>query len=122
MQLRPLVGMHKQLYRLLILSVVRATLDYIAHESQIYQLRRQPLSVNHLQALLGRLQARNQGIEPNHFNHMDHQSLLEKIRTDISVAGRHDQDGVQVDQIPHACNVTVPIVVGNAICIHWIEH
>jgi len=66
-QLCPLVGMHKQLCRLLILSAVLATLDCIPHECQIYQLPRQPLLAIRLQPMMGRLRARNLGFEANHF-------------------------------------------------------
>jgi len=65
-QLCPLAGMHKQQCRLLILSVVLVTLDCSIHECQMSQLRRQLLSVIHLQTMMGRLQARGQGFEANH--------------------------------------------------------
>jgi len=71
--------------------------------------------------MLGRLPAPNQAYKAKHFDHMKYKSLSEEIRTDISVAGRRDENGVQLYDISHSFNESGPIVFGHSIWIHWIK-
>jgi hypothetical protein len=98
------IGMHTKLYQPLIPSVLMPTLDCIAHNGQTVQLRQQPLWGIDLRAMLGRLQA----------GHQAHRTVISivwrfnitvacrmKMKTDIYVGGRRDQNDVQINYIFH---------------------